>query len=46
VQQPYEISITTGVKETTINLEMNVYPNPTTNYLTLKVDDVELSTFN
>jgi len=38
VQQPYEISIITGVKETTINLEMNVYPNPTTNYLTLKVD--------
>jgi len=38
VQQPYEISIITGVKETTINLEMNVYPNPTTNYLQLKVD--------
>jgi hypothetical protein len=46
VQQPYEISVTTGVKETTINLEMNVYPNPTTNYLTLKVDDFELSTLN
>jgi hypothetical protein len=46
VQQPYEISVITGVKETTINLEMNVYPNPTTNYLTLKVDDVELSTLN
>jgi hypothetical protein len=38
VQQPYEISITAGVKETTINLEMNVYPNPTANYLQLKVD--------
>jgi hypothetical protein len=38
VQQPYEISIITGVKETTINLEMNVYPNPTTNFLSLKVD--------
>jgi hypothetical protein len=38
VQQPYEISIITGVKETSINLVMNVYPNPTTNYLTLKVD--------
>jgi hypothetical protein len=38
VQQPYEISIITGVKETSIHLEMNVYPNPTTNYLTLKVD--------
>jgi hypothetical protein len=38
VQQPYEISVITGVKETSINLEMNVYPNPTTNFLTLKVD--------
>jgi hypothetical protein len=45
VQQPYEISITTGVKETTINLKMNVYPNPTTNYLTLKVDDFETLNF-
>jgi hypothetical protein len=25
---------------------MNVYPNPTTNYLTLKVADFELSTLN
>ncbi|NQY11319.1 MAG: T9SS type A sorting domain-containing protein [Flavobacteriales bacterium] len=38
VQQPYEISITTGVAETSIKLEMNVYPNPTTNYLQLKVE--------
>jgi hypothetical protein len=46
VQQPFEISITTGINETSINLEMSVYPNPTTNYLTLNVDDVELSTLN
>jgi len=39
VQQPYEISTTVGINETTINLEMNVYPNPTTNYLTLKTED-------
>jgi len=39
VQQPYEISTTVGVNETTINLELSVYPNPTTNYLTLKVED-------
>jgi hypothetical protein len=38
VQQPFEISIVTGVDETTINLEMAVYPNPTTNFLSLKVD--------
>jgi hypothetical protein len=39
VQQPYEISTTAGIKETTINLELSVYPNPTTDYLTLKVED-------
>jgi len=38
VQQPYEISTTIGINETYISLEMSVYPNPTTNYLTLKVD--------
>jgi len=38
VQQPYEISTTIGINETSISLEMSVYPNPTTNYLTLKVD--------
>lgn len=46
VQQPYEISTTVGINETTINLELSVYPNPTTNYLTLKVDDFEFSTLN
>ena len=39
VQQPFEISTTVGINETTINLELSVYPNPTTNYLTLKTDD-------
>lgn len=39
VQQPFEISIMVGINETTINLELSVYPNPTTNYLTLKTDD-------
>ena len=39
VQQPYEISTTVGINETFINLEMNVYPNPTTDYLTLKVEE-------
>lgn len=41
VEQPYEISVTTGINETTINLEMSVYPNPTTNYLQLKVEKFE-----
>jgi hypothetical protein len=39
VQQPYEISTTVGINETSINLELSVYPNPTTNYITLKVED-------
>ena len=45
VQQPYEISTTVGINETAINLEMNVYPNPTTNCLTLKVEKTEGLTF-
>lgn len=39
VQQPYEISTTVGVNESTITLGLSVYPNPTANYLTLKVED-------
>lgn len=45
VQQPYEISTTVGINETSINLEMSVYPNPTTDYLTLKVADLETLNF-
>lgn len=37
VQQPYEISITTGINKTNFNLELFVYPNPTTSILKLKV---------
>ncbi len=39
VQQPFEISVSLGVEETSINLEMAVYPNPATDYLTLKVEN-------
>ncbi len=46
VQQPFEISTTIGINEASINLELSVYPNPTTSYLTLKVDDFELSRLN
>jgi len=39
VQQPYEI-LTLGVDTTSaINLEMKVYPNPTTTTIFLKIDD-------
>jgi len=42
VQQPYEISVVTGIKEAKdINLSVSAYPNPTTNYLTVKVENYE-----
>jgi len=44
VQQPYEILIGTGLAEAEgIHLLVSAYPNPTTDYLTLKVKEVELS---
>ena len=46
VQQPYEISVTTGINETTINLEMSVYPNPTNNYLKLEVGNEKLESLS
>ena len=43
VQQPFEISVVTGIEEAKgINLSVSAYPNPTTDYLTLDVKDVEL----
>jgi len=42
VQQPYEISITSGINETAINLEMSIYPNPTANILQLSVETEKL----
>ena len=42
VQQPYEISIVLGIPEAQgVNLEVSAYPNPTTNYLTVKVKNYE-----
>ena len=41
VQQAYEIFVTVGMEETNINLELSVYPNPTANYLNLKVEDTD-----
>ena len=40
VQQPYEISVVTGIKEAKgINLSVSAYPNPATDYLTVKVEN-------
>lgn len=42
IQQPYEISIPTAIKEASgITLECKVYPNPTTDFLTLKIKDYD-----
>jgi hypothetical protein len=43
VQQPYEISVVTGVeKAKEINLSVTVYPNPATDYLQLKIESEKL----
>ena len=42
VQQPYEISVVSGINEAAgINLAVLAYPNPTTDHLTLRIDKVE-----
>ena len=42
VQQPYEISIVLGIPEAKgINLSVSAYPNPTSDYLTVKVENYE-----
>jgi hypothetical protein len=37
VQQPVEISLVLGVEDNLISLNMQAYPNPTSNYLTLNI---------
>ncbi len=44
VQQPYEISVITGVEVAkSINISVTAYPNPTTEYLTLIIGKFEIS---
>ena len=44
VQQPFEISVVTGIEEAKgINLSVSAYPNPTTDYLTLSISEFEIS---
>jgi hypothetical protein len=43
VQQPYEISIVTGIEETLdISLEIMVYPNPATDYIKLNIKNYDV----
>jgi len=39
VQQPYEISVISGINDGAITLDCTAYPNPTTDYLRLKIAD-------
>jgi hypothetical protein len=42
VQQPYEISVVTVIAEARdISLEISVYPNPASDFLTLKVENYD-----
>ncbi len=44
VQQAYEISVVTAIEDAkSIKLMVSAYPNPTTDYLTLEVNEFELS---
>lgn len=46
VQQPFEISVITGLKEAKeISLMISAYPNPTNDYLTLEVINFNLSNY-
>lgn len=43
VQQPYEISVVTGIEEAQdISLEVSVYPNPAQDYVILKIKNYEV----
>ena len=46
VQQPYEISIITGIEVTKINLSIFAYPNPTKDILKLIIDNTYLTGLN
>ena len=38
VEQAYEIS-SVGIKETALNISLSIFPNPTSDFLTIKVED-------
>lgn len=44
VQQPFEISVVTAIEQAIgINLSVSAYPNPTTDYLTLSINEFDIS---
>ncbi|MBZ0242809.1 MAG: T9SS type A sorting domain-containing protein, partial [Bacteroidales bacterium] len=47
IQQPYEISVVTGLEEVLgINLSVSSFPNPTNDYLTLTIDNSDKTNHN
>jgi hypothetical protein len=45
VEQAYEI-YSVGIKETALNISLSIFPNPTSDFLTLKVEDYNNETLN
>lgn len=43
VQQPFEIQMVLGAENFNINLQLAVYPNPTTNWLQLEVKNTDFT---
>ena len=43
MQQPFEIQTVLGAENFNINLQLAVYPNPTTNWLQLEVRNTDFS---
>lgn len=43
VQQPYEISTVLGLDVSDIQIELQTYPNPTSDYLTIRVENQNLN---
>lgn len=46
MQQPFEISTVTGIENVAIELLLSVFPNPTTEVLTLKVEYLKIKGLN
>ncbi len=46
MQQPFEISTLSGNEFTQISLQMMVYPNPTTSYVNLKIENNDFQDLN
>lgn len=46
LQQPYEILVVSGVEINGINLSVSVFPNPTSDFITLSIKDLSTENMN